>query len=157
MKEKKIIIIQIVGLTLIDQLMKLLMICTNIKIDKKIGLYINENELTKSSDNGLYILISFIIIMILVRYIKNNNTFIKTSNKIVVSFAIAGVITNTIDRIWKGCVIGYINFPYFFSINLGYIYIIIAWVGLAVILTKNTVNQIKEKKVKKIEKDKSRR
>ena len=154
-KEKKIIIIQIICLILIDQLLKIVILASKIKINTKIGIYINSEELVRANDNLLYILISIIITIVLVRYIRDNNVFIKLSNRIVVSFAISGVITNTIDRIWKGCVIGYINIPYFFSINLGYVYIVIAWVGLAMILTKNTVNQINKKKGKNSEKNNS--
>ena len=146
MKEKKIIIIQIISLIIVDQIFKIILLITKLKINTTIGIYINTDELIRNKDNILYIMTNIIIAIILVKYVRNNNVFIKFSNKIVVSFAIAGVITNTIDRIWKGCVIVYINIPNLFSINLGYIYIIIAWVGLAMILTKNTVNQIKETK-----------
>ena len=103
-----------------------------------------------TSDNNItYILISFIAIIFLARYVNSNNTYIKTSNKIILSFAIAGVASNLIDRIWKGYVLNYIYIPNFPSLNLAYIYIIITWIGLAFMLTKYTVKQWNEKRTKK--------
>ena len=150
MKEKKenrrIILIVIILLILVDQIIKIFLIITNFKIslNNVLGIYFEEG--IQTNDNLSYILISFIVTILLIRYIKSNNIFIKNSNKIVISFAIAGVISNAIDRIWKGYVITYINISGFIGLNLGYMYIIVAWVGMAAILTKNTVNQIKQKK-----------
>jgi len=145
-KEKKIIYILIIALILIDQIAKILILKTNIILmnDAGWGIVVLANQ--KSENNIAYILISIIAVMMLVRYINNNNIFIKTESRVILSFAIAGAISNAIDRIWNGGTINYINIPKFTPINLSYVYFIITWIGMAVILTKYTSDRIKEKK-----------
>ena len=133
-KQKIIILVLITGLIITDQILKIIYIT-------KQGINIE-----KSSDNTKYILISIIAIIVLVRYMLNNNSFIKMDSRIILSFAISGAISNIIDRIWKGNVINNIKLLSFTDINLSYIYILITWIGMAVILTKYSINRIKEKK-----------
>ena len=143
-KEKKILIILIGILILLDQIIKITMLLLGKNVIQNIEL----------KENIKYIIINLIIIGMIIRYINSNNSFIKKDSKIVLSFAIAGAISNVIDRIIRGYVINYINISGFFSINLSYIYIILSWLGLAIILTKNTRAMIKENK-KHNEKNKS--
>ena len=143
-KEKKIIIILISALVIFDQILKIFFMISKLKIGDIIGI----TEQLKSENNIQNILIYIIAIMFLIRYITRNNTYIKIDSKIVISFAIAGCISNLIDRIWYKSVINYINIPKFIGLNMGYIYIIITWIGMAVILTKYTSERIKEKNEK---------
>lgn len=145
-KEKKIIYILIIALILIDQIAKILILKTNVTLINDAGWGIGVLANQKSENNIAYILISIIAVMMLVRYINNNNIFIKTESRVILSFAIAGAISNAIDRIWNGGTINYINIPKFTPINLSYVYFIITWIGMAVILTKYTSDRIKEKK-----------
>lgn len=145
-KEKKIIYILIIALILIDQIAKLLLFKTNITLINEAGWGIGVLASQRSENNIAYILISIIAVMMLVRYINSNNTFIKTDSRIILSFAISGAISNAIDRVWNGGTINYINIPKFTLINLSYVYFIITWIGMAVILTKYTSERIKEKK-----------
>ena len=133
-KEKKIIIILTIFLILIDQILKIISI-NKTKID-----------IEPSSNNISYILISVIAIIAIIRYMFNNNSFIKMDSRITLSFGVAGALSNMIDRIWLKNVINYINIKGFTQINLSYIYIAIAWIGMAVILTKYTINRNKEKR-----------
>ena len=148
-KQKKILIIIITTLVVLDQILKIVSLTLNLKIENldKLGVGILSTE--KSENNISYILIEIIAIGAIIRYIKSNNSFVKMDSRVVLSIALAGVISNLIDRIWKGCVINYINIPKFTQINLSYIYIIITWIGMAVILTKFTAKRIEEKKNKK--------
>ena len=148
LKEKKIIIILIITLILIDQIAKVLIFKTNITSVNEDGWGIGILTNQKSENNIAYILISIVAVMMLVRYINSNNTFIKTDSRVILSFAIAGAISNVIDRIWNGGTINYINISNFTPINLSYVYFIITWIGMAVILTKYTSDRIKEKKNK---------
>ena len=148
-KEKKILIVLIVCLIIVDQIIKIVMYNSKIQIINSIGWGIGVLNNTKSGDNLVYILISIIAVIALVRYIKSNNTFVKMNSRVILSFAIAGAISNTIDRIWNGGTINYINIPNFSALNLSYVYFIITWIGMAVILTKYTSNRIKEKKERK--------
>ena len=87
----------------------------------------------------------------IIRYISNDNTFIKLDTKIILTLAISGAVGNVIDRIWNQKVLIFINLGHSIHLNLSYIYVLIAWIGLAAILTRNSMKILKEKKVKKNE------
>ena len=133
-KEKKIIIILTISLILIDQILKI------VSINK------TKINIEPSSNNISYILISIIAIIIIIKYMLNNNSFIKMDSRIALSFAVAGAISNVIDRIWLKNVINYINIKGFTPINLSYIYIAITWIGMALILTRYTIKRNREKR-----------
>lgn len=142
-KREEIVIYTIIMILLLtDQITKI------IAINR--GWTIQNND---TSNNGYYILISIIIIFMLIRYITNNNTFIKMGTKIVLSFAISGGIGNLIDRIWNKNVILFINLNNHIELNFSYIYILIAWIGMAIILTINTTKFLNDKKNKNIKRD----
>ncbi len=147
-KEKKIVIILIISLIIIDQILKIVLYKSNFNILNASGWGIGVLANQKSENNTAYILISIIAVIMLVRYINSNNTYIKMNSRIVLSFSIAGAISNAIDRVWNGGTINYINLPHFSSINLSYVYFIITWIGMAMILTKFTRDRIIEKKQK---------
>lgn len=141
---KKILIILIIILLIIDQITKII-------FWKK-----GTTEVTKTDENlgkGYYIIISIIIVIMIIRYISNDNTFIKFGTKVVLSFGIAGAIGNVIDRIWLGNVITFIKITEELNFNFAYLYIIIAWVGMAGILAKNSMKFLNERKNKKVIKD----
>ena len=150
MKEnnKKILVFLIIILTLIDQILKIYTYTSNIQIGNIDGWSIGVLSNKKTENNFSYILVAIIAIIAITRYIKSNNSFIKMNSRVILSFALAGAISNTIDRIWNGTTINYINMPRFSSLNLAYIYFIITWIGMAIILTKYTSQRILEKKKK---------
>ena len=148
-KEKKIIIFLIVCLIIVDQIIKLVLYNSKIQIINSIGWGIGVLNNIKTENNLAYILISIVAVIALVRYIKSNNTYIKMNSRVILSFSIAGAISNAIDRVWNGGTINYINIPNFSALNLAYVYFIITWIGMAVILTKYTSDRIKEKKERK--------
>ena len=135
-KQKIIILVLITGLIIIDQIIKIMYIT-------KQGINIQ-----KTTDNTSYILISIIAIIVLIRYIISDNSFIKMDSRIVLSFAISGATSNIIDRILTGSVINNIKIPTFTDINLAYIYILITWIGMAIILTRYSLNILNEKRKK---------
>ena len=143
-KENKKLIILIIISLILDQITKF------ISYKQKINLAPSELAM---ENNGYYIIMSIIIALMIIRYISNENTYIKKGTKIILSLAVAGAIGNVIDRIWKGHVIVFINLGKDFYINFAYIYIIIAWVGMAAILAKNSYLFLKERKNKKVIKD----
>lgn len=147
-KEKKILIILISSLVLIDQIIKIVLFTSNYQLGSITGWSIGVLSNKKTENNLAYILISILAVIALVRYIKSNNTFIKMNSRVILSFSIAGAISNAIDRVWNGGTINYINIPKFSSLNLSYVYFIITWIGMAVILTKYTSRRILEKKNK---------
>ena len=148
-REKKILVILIVVLVLIDQILKIIMYNSKFQMINSSGWGIGEIKNIKSENNVSYIIISLLAVIMLVRYIKSNNTFIKMNSKVILSFTIAGAISNAIDRVWNGGTINYINIPKFSALNLSYVYFIITWIGMALILTVFTRDRIKEKKESK--------
>lgn len=136
MKDKKVLIIIFIITLILDQI-------------TKIVAYVNGWNITMNSDsnsNGYYIIMTLIIVIMIIRYIKNDNIFIKTDTKVILTLAISGAIGNLIDRIWNQNVIIFIDLGRSININLAYIYILIAWIGLAGILTKNTMKILKDRK-----------
>ena len=145
-KERKILIFFIVILIFIDQILKIVIFKANIQIGNTSGWGIGVLNNIKTENNLAYILVSIVAVIALIRYIKSNNTYIKMNSRVILSFSIAGAISNAIDRVWNGGTINYINIPNFSALNLSYVYFIITWIGMAVILTKYTSDRIKEKK-----------
>ena len=148
-KQKKKVIIIITILVIVDQIIKIFALFSDLKIENMDKLSFGILSTEKTENNISYILIAIIAIGVIIRYIESSNSYIKMNSRVVLSIALAGIISNLIDRIWKGQVINYINIPGFTQINLSYIYIIITWIGMAVILTKYTANRIEEKKAQK--------
>ncbi len=147
-KERKTLIFLIIILTAIDQILKIVLFTSNYQLGSITGWSLGILSNKKSENNISYILVAIIAIIAIGRYIKSNNSFIKMNSRVILSFTIAGAISNTIDRLWNGTTINYINMPKFSSLNLAYIYFIITWIGMAIILTKYTSQRILEKKNK---------
>ena len=147
-KERKTLIFLIIILTAIDQILKIVLFTSNYQLGSITGWSLGVLSNKKSENNISYILVAIIAIIAIGRYIKSDNSFIKMNSRVILSFTIAGAISNTIDRLWNGTTINYINMPKFSSLNLAYIYFIITWIGMAIILTKYTSQRILEKKNK---------
>ena len=140
-QNKKILLIIFLVALILDQVSKIISYAN--------GWNINLN--TDTSNNGYYLVMTIIIVLMIIRYISNENTFIKLDTKIILTLAISGAVGNLIDRIWNQNVIIFIDLGKSIYLNLAYIYILIAWVGLAAILTKNTTKILKEKGMRKNE------
>ena len=141
MKDRKILIIIFIIALVLDQVTKV--------IGYVNGWNININS--DNSNNGYYIIMTIIIVIMIIRYISNENTFIKLDTKVILTLAISGAIGNLIDRIWNKNVIIFMDLGKSIYLNFAYIYVIIAWIGLAAILTKNTMKILKEKMERKSE------
>ena len=141
-KHRKILIFIFIISLLLDQITKFIAY-------KKQFIIQNSNILAQN--RGYLIIISIVIIIMLLRYIQNNNTFIKLDTRIILTLAISGIFGNLIDRIWNTEPLMFIKITNQINLNLAYIYILIAWVGMAFILTKNTSKMLNEKRVKRNE------
>ena len=141
MKDRKILIIIFIIALVLDQVTKV--------IGYVNGWNININS--DNSNNGYYIIMTIIIVIMIIRYNSNENTFIKLDTKVILTLAISGAIGNLIDRIWNKNVIIFMDLGKSIYLNFAYIYVLIAWIGLAAILTKNTMKILKEKKERKSE------
>lgn len=147
-KENKKIAILTIFLGIIDQISKIWIILINKEIpifQTGIVLRIVEKENIDVTNNITHILIAIIAVIVMVRYITSNNQFIRKESKIILSFGIAGIISNSIDRVIRGNVVTFIDFGKNITLNLSYIYLIIAWVGFIIILLKNSTKGVGEK------------
>lgn len=140
-QSKKILLIIFAVTLILDQVSKI--------IYYENGWNINLN--TDTSNNGYYIVMTIIIVLMIIRYISNENTFIKLDTKIILTLGVSGAIGNLVDRIWNQNVIIFMDLGKSIYLNFAYIYVLIAWVGLAAILTKNTMKILKEKRMRKNE------
>ncbi len=138
-KEKRIVGMLIFVLVIIDQVVKIIMAILNKNIIQNVD----------TKDNLKNLLIGVIALILLVRYINSNNMYIKFNSRILLGFAIAGIIGNSIDRVTSGNVVNYIHIPGFIDLNLAYIYILITWIGMAAILTIYTKERLDERKAEK--------
>jgi len=141
-KNRKILSIIFVISLLLDQITKFISY-------KKQFIAQNSNGLAQNRE--YLIMLSIVIIMMILRYMSNNNTFIKLDTRIILTLAISGISGNLIDRIWNIEPLMFIKITNQINLNLAYIYIIIAWIGMAFILTKNTSKMLNAKRVKKNE------
>lgn len=147
-KENKKIAILTIFLGIIDQISKIWIILINKEIlifQTGIVLRIVEKENIDVTNNLTHILLAIIAVIVMVRYITSNNQFIRKESKIILSFGIAGIISNSIDRVIRGNVVTFIDFGKNITLNLSYIYLIIAWVGFIIILLKNSTKGVGEK------------
>ena len=81
-KHRKILIIIFIISLLLDQITKFIAY-------KKQFIIQNSNALAQN--RGYLIIISIVIIIMILRYIQNNNTFIKINTRIILTIAISGV------------------------------------------------------------------
>lgn len=147
-KENKKIAILTIFLGIIDQISKIWIILINKEIlifQTGIVLRIVEKENIDVTNNLTHILLAIVAVIVMVRYITSNNQFIRKESKIILSFGIAGIISNSIDRVIRGNVVTFIDFGKNITLNLSYIYLIIAWVGFIIILLKNSTKGVGEK------------
>ena len=117
----------------IDQLSKILVIhYGNIEwISNMITLSPNESSsgMYEETSKGINILTNLVIIFIIFGIIKSHNQFISNKTKILLSFALAGGISNIIDKLCRGDVVEFIkisNFPVF---NIADLCIVIGWIS----------------------------
>lgn len=154
-KENKRILIIILFLLVIDQILKFFALKNNnlvlINGILKIGIHQNENGTYGVNSNStiMYVLTNLIIIVVVFKFITSQNQFVDKKTKIFLSLVIAGGISNTIDRVFRGYVVefmdftDYINLPIF---NLADIYILIGWISMVAIFAVFTANEMKSRK-----------
>ena len=140
----------IVMIVFIDQITKALMIhYGEVTIIPNVWiLKVNEinNGTYEDTSKVLNILTNFIIICIIFGIIKSNNQFIKKKTKILLTFALAGGISNIIDRIFRGAVVEFINFANFPPINIADICIVIGWLSFVAIFTSFSAKELSNKR-----------
>ena len=145
---KRTIIISFI-IILIDQISKILAIsiCENgsieiinnvfsLNLTKNIGVAFSLNK-----DNIKNIIISFFIIVFILRYLFTNQKFINKITLTSLDLVLAGGISNLVDRIFRGGVIDFIQISSFPIFNFADCMIVIGWMLFAIYIIKVEVRK----------------
>lgn len=100
----------------------------------------------EETSKAINIFTNLVILGIVFGIIKSNNQFITKKAKILLAFALAGGISNIIDRIFRGGIIEYINFANFPPVNIADICIAIGWIAFVAIFASFSAKELSNKK-----------
>ena len=84
-KQKKKVIIIITILVIVDQIIKIFALFSDLKIENMDKLSFGILSTEKTENNISYILIAIIAIGVIIRYIKSSNSYIKMNIRLVLS------------------------------------------------------------------------
>ncbi len=150
-----IVALIILAIIIIDQVTKFIAIKINYMdvIHDFLNFHIAENT---SGSYGIgfnstlsYVLTNLVVISVLIKFITTQNEFIDTKLRIVLSLIIGGGISNTLDRIFRGFVVEFIDFKALPVLNIADIFVILGWISFIIIFTSFTMNEMKSNKNKK--------
>ncbi len=142
-------------IVIIDQVTKIIAININYAniIPDFLNFHVAENRSGTygigSSSTFSYVLTNLIVVAVLLKFITSQNEFIDIKLRVFLSFIIAGGISNTIDRIFRGFVVEFIDFAVLPVINIADIFIIIGWLSFVAIFAAFSVNEMRTNKEKR--------
>ncbi len=161
------VLILIIALILIEQLTKIYAI--NRTKDKEIVVIKNvlsfsylENTgiafgLAQGDNTDLIIFSNIVVIAIIIRFMVTQNKKIGSTTMFLLSMAVAGGISNLIDRVFRGYVVDFINLliiPSYPRCNLADIFLVVSWFVLLFVFIINAKKQLKMENIEKIKEDK---
>ena len=148
MKNKRILIIITSIILLIDQLSKIFVLNlvskSRIIIPKLLEIDIIKNYgVAFGLNNGNFknIIITLIIIVIIINFIKNQQKYIDKKMFISLSLILGGGISNLIDRIFRGGVVDFIKVSTFPIFNIADISIVVGWILLILCVVRFGINK----------------
>ena len=148
MKNKKILLIILSIILLIDQLSKIIILNTineikviipkllEIEVIKNIGIAFGLND-----GNLKNIFITMIILIIIINFIIKQQNNIDKKMTIALSLILGGGISNLIDRIIRGGIIDFIKVSTFPIFNIADISIVIGWILLIICVVNFGINK----------------
>ena len=142
MSTKKILTIVItfcIVIIAIDQLSKYLV---TKNVTEKIGNDYFAIEVTENtgmafgfnSGNTKNIFLSLIVIFIIISFIKNQRELIGTKELMAISLALAGGLSNIIDRVFRGGVLDFIKVLFIPNFNIADLCICTGWILIVIFL-----------------------
>ena len=148
-KEYKLIIIISIVIIIIDQIIKaiVLNVGTITIIQGVLQLKVQDNM----NSTSMSIITSLIAILIIFRFVMSRNSYIDRKIKIFLTFALAGGISNTFDKVVRGYLVEFIDFTPSISLpilNIADIFILIGWIGFAWIFFFFSVKEIQARRSK---------
>lgn len=142
MSTKKILTIVVtfcIVIIAIDQLSKYLV---TKNVTEKIGNDYFAIEITENtgmafgfnSGNTKNIFLSLIVIFIIISFIRNQRELIGTKELMAISLALAGGISNIIDRVFRGGVLDFIKVLFIPNFNIADLCICTGWILIVIFL-----------------------
>lgn len=154
-KEAILLVSIVIGIILFDQAIKIwiqniheINIIPNV-LDFKIVQNPNDTSGEESNSTLTYIVTNVIVLGVILKFILTQNQFVDRKLKIFLCFALAGGISNVIDKMVKGYVVEYIDFTKVISLpifNIADIFVLIGWLSVVAIFTAFTVKERNNKK-----------
>ena len=139
----KILLIIVIGLILIDQISKILIlkfINSNIIIIPKLLEFeiVKNNGIAFGLNNGNFknIIITILVLILIINFIKNQKDVIDNKTMISLALILGGGISNLIDRICRGGVVDFIKISTFPIFNIADSVIVIGWILLIINIVK---------------------
>jgi len=154
MKKNKIvsfILIITICLIVLDQISKIIIQCNYKEPIEKgiIGIKLIENTgiaFGLNNGNTKNIILTSLVLLIIINFIKNQKDRIDMKNAIAISFILSGGSSNLIDRIARGGIVDFIELKHFAIFNIADCYIFIGWLLLIIFVIGF---EFREKEVKK--------
>lgn len=141
MKNKivRVLVIIVITLIVIDQLSKILVSnflkepvgneFVGLEIVTNTGMALGFNE-----GNIKNILLTIFVLLIIIRFVKNQIERIDTKTMVAISLALAGGIGNLIDRFFRGGVLDFIKLYKLPIFNLSDVFVVLGWILLVIFI-----------------------
>lgn len=89
-----------------------------------------------SSGNAKNIVLTSIVLLIVINFIRNQKDRIDTKTAVALSLVLAGGMSNLMDRVLKGGIVDFIKIKNFAIFNIADCYVVLGWILLIVFLIK---------------------
>lgn len=141
MKNKivRVLLIIVITLIVIDQVSKILVSnflkepvgneFVGLKIVTNTGMAFGFNE-----GNIKNILLTIFVLIIIIRFVKNQIERIDTKTMVAISLVLAGGIGNLIDRFFRGGVLDFIKLYKIPIFNLSDVFVVLGWILLVIFI-----------------------
>lgn len=144
----------------IDQITKIIAICTNLNVriwDNILNLKLVFNNgiafgLGQGTSMTTFIVSNLIVLGIIVRFIWLQKDQMDRPTTYALFMVLAGGIGNVMDRVFRGNVVDFIEiFPkiHFPIFNIADIYIVVGWIMLAFLFARYSYKELQERKKRK--------
>jgi len=149
------LIIIVITIILIDQITKIVIksMGETSVISGILTFRINENTNGAygigASSSFMYVITNLVILSVILKFIMTQNEYVDKKIKIILSFILAGGISNVIDRIFRGYVLEFIDFKDKINIpvfNIADIFILLGWTAFVVIFISFIIKEWKKRK-----------
>ena len=155
-KKTYIVLIVIIAIiTILDQITKFLILKRDYMeiIPDFLNLHIAENRSGTygigSNSTFSYVITNLVVIAVLVKFILSQNEFIDTKLRIFLTLIIAGGFSNTLDRIFRGYVVEFIDFKILPVVNIADIFTFIGWFCFVAVFAAFTISELRSHKEKR--------